>query len=333
MSKMVDFQEMRSKLLEVSDAVDASLEAGLSDPRLGSIVQVLTYDQQSTGKRLRPTLASFISLTLEGDFDKTIEFATGCELLHSASLMLDDHIDGDDTRRGRPTVSAMFGGGMSMMGTYILALFGIKRGIAINLKIGKLLVDTTERLVVGGTDELCWEGWDHADYFNIIRNKTVALFEAPCILGAIAADGGDKYEKLAENYGYHVGMAYQLSDDYVDIAKSIKIRQPIGDIKNRNTTTAIIHCYENTGKPEIRMILDLYRKKVDLPDAYLRMILDEIEACNSMEYLRKIIDFHMKKAEEISLQFPDNEHRDYLTTMPSFMVDAQMQEIDMPDFT
>ncbi len=148
----------------------------MEDEQLGDIVQVITYEHHNSGKRLRPALATLISETLKGDFDETITIASACELLHSASLMLDDTIDNDNTRRGKPSVHTMYGGGLALMGTYVLALMGLKIGINRGSEIGQLLVDTLERLVIGGSQELYWDSWEVTDYNDIIANKTAALF-------------------------------------------------------------------------------------------------------------------------------------------------------------
>lgn len=319
-------------MLEISDDVDKSMEKHLQDDQLGNIVNILMYDQHHPGKRLRPALSAFVGQTLGGDYQETVDVATACELLHSASLMLDDAIDGDDSRRGNPAVHKMFGTGMTLMGTYIYALVGIEMGIVKSQELGKLLVGVIRRLVIGSADEMTWRDWGEEPYFKIIENKTGALFEAPCEIGAIVAN--DKTNRdLAKRYGYHLGMLYQMCDDYVDIAKSIRLSEPIGDIKVQNTTIPILHCYKHTGKPEIKMLLELYRKKTNLPDSHLRMILREIEECKSLEFLMDFINDYKTKAELTALEFPNNEHRAYLEAMPQFMFDAQMDEIDMPDFT
>jgi len=322
----VNHEQIRSKMTKISEAIDDSLSHRFESDEL-----ILTYEQQNAGKRLRPALASMISDTLGGDFKTTIDMATACELLHSASLMLDDTIDGDLIRRGKPSIHTAFGGGMTMMGTYVLALLGLEIGITKSNELGKLLVDTLRRLVVGSTSELTWSDWDGQTYYNIISDKTAALFEAPCQIGAIVANRPE-FRPIAKQYGHHLGMLYQLTDDYVDIAKSIKLDAPIGDIKNKITTVAVIHTYNYTGKPEIKHLLEMYRKKVDLPDEYLRMIIGEIAQCKSLIYLDSLINTEKECAIAEAKKFPDNEHRDYLLAMPQFMIDAQREEIDMPDF-
>ena len=324
-------EQIRVKMTKISEAIDESLTTRFESDELGPIISILTYEQQNAGKRLRPALASMISDTLGGDFKTTIDIATACELLHSASLMLDDAIDNDPVRRGKPSIHKAFGGGMTMMGTYVLALLGLEIGITKSNELGKLLVDTLRRLVVGSSAELTWTDWEMQSYYDIISNKTAALFEAPCQIGAISANKTE-YRSIAHKYGHHLGMLYQFTDDYVDIAKSVKLNAPIGDIKNRITTIPIIHTYEHTGKPEIKYLLEMYRKKVDLPDEYLRMIIGEISQCKSLEYLDRLISECREVAVIEALKFPDNEHRDYLIAMPQFMIDAQKEEIDMPSF-
>jgi len=331
MAKVTD-EEIRAKLSEVSDGVDASLQKYLKDDQLQNIVNILLYEQQTSGKRLRPALATFVAQTLGGDFDKTVDIASACELLHSASLMLDDAIDGDESRRGNPAVHVAFGGGMAMMGTYIQAMIGLEMGILTDVDIGQLLIHTVRRLVVGATDEMSWNDWDPDNYFKVIDNKTAALFEAPCLIGVITSGKKKTHYTLGKQYGNCLGILYQLCDDYVDVAKSINLSEPVGDIKVRNTTIPIIHAYEHTGKAEIKMLLQLYRKKVDLPDSHLRMIINELAQCESLEYLHGIVEQYKNKAIELAQQFPDNEHRAYLESLPEYMQRAQFDEIDMPNF-
>ena len=340
MSDILDHEEIRSRILAISDDVDKSMQQHLKDDQLGNIVNILMYDQHHPGKRLRPALASFVSETLGGNYQETIDIATACELLHSASLMLDDIIDDDKTRRGNPAAHTVFGSGMTLMGTYIYALVGIELGIVRSQELGKLLVNVIRRLVIGSAEEFTWTDWDETSYMRIIGNKTASLFEAPCEIGVIVS-GALQHRDLARRYGNALGMMYQLCDDYVDIAKSIRLSEPIGDIKERVTTLPILHCYTATGKPEIRMLLDLYRKKTELPDSHLRLILYEMEACKSLEFLLDAINKYRATAESLASLFPiynrlsiSGAHpRDYLVAMPGFLFNAQMDEIEMPDLT
>jgi len=327
----VSSEDMHKKLAEISEMVDVSLDKQLQDPRLGNMVQILTYDLQNPGKRLRPAMSYFVSQSLHGDVHSTIDIATACELLHSASLMLDDIIDKDSIRRGKPTVQAAFGTGTGMMGTYILGTMGLKIGISQSSEIGMMLIETLESLVIGASTELAWSGWDEETYMDIVENKTGRLFESACAIGAIMSNRDD-YKTVAKRFGLTCGCLYQLCDDYVDIAKSIQLSEPFGDIKNQNTTMPIIHVYRNTKKPEIKLLLRLYRQKSALPDWALRMIINEISECKSLPYLLQIIHTFRSTAIQLAQKFPDPVTRKYLEALPEFLVNAQMQEIDMPDF-
>jgi len=324
-------EEMHQKLIEISEMVDESLDKQLEDPKLGNMVQILTYDLQTPGKRLRPAIAYFTALALGGDLKSTIDIATSCELLHSASLMLDDIIDGDTVRHGKPTVQAAFSGQLGLMGTYVLGTKGLEIGISQSSEIGLLLVQTLTSLVVGASTELSWADWNEETYFDIIENKTGRLFESACAIGAIMSKRKD-FLYTSKRFGLTCGMLYQLCDDYTDIKKSIQLQEPIGDIKNRNTTIPIIHAHHHTKKPEIKLLLKMYHQKVNLPDYALRLILNEIEECKSLEYLYDLIEHRKNTAISIAQAYPTPDTRKYLEALPQFMVDAQFEEIDMPNF-
>ncbi|QWU14635.1 heptaprenyl diphosphate synthase [Paenibacillus sophorae] len=203
------------------------------------------------GKRLRPVFVLMGGKFGTYDLDKLKRVAIPLELIHSASLVHDDVIDDADTRRGEPTVKAKWGDKIAMYtGDYIYA-----KALAItaelpNPRIHQILSRAMVEMTIGEMEQI-------RDFFNSeqsvrhylrrIRRKTALLIAISCQLGALAADAEPENAQLLYNYGYNVGMAFQIGDDLLDLRGTEKqIGKPPGsDMRQGNITLPVIYTLED----------------------------------------------------------------------------------------
>ena len=209
---------------QVEDRIEAVL-AGVEPDELGDEVEHVVL---SGGKRVRPTVTVLICEALGGDVEDAVDFAVGIELVHSASLVVDDIIDRSELRRGTPSAWAEYGHGPAIIASDGLlgeafALFSAdERAMQA---VSEAMVELGE----GEATELVARPESEDEYMELARRKTGALFRAAAELGAIAA-GADAYtvERFG-TYAERVGVAFQMRDDVLDAtADSADLGKPTG---------------------------------------------------------------------------------------------------------
>ena len=198
---------------------------GLDPEALSDDVRHVTL---SGGKRVRPMVTLLACETVGGDAEDAVDFGVGIELVHTASLVIDDIIDRSELRRGTTSAWAEFGYGPAIVASDGLlgeafALFSSDPAAM------QVVAEAMVELGVGEATELEAKPATEAEYMTLARRKTGALFRAAAELGAIAA-GADTFtvEALGE-YAERVGIAFQIRDDVLDaVADPEALGKPTG---------------------------------------------------------------------------------------------------------
>ncbi|SHG50159.1 polyprenyl synthetase family protein [Halobaculum gomorrense] len=192
------------RLAEVTEAVDP--------PQLSEEIEHVVL---AGGKRVRPTVTLLACEAAGGDPEDAVDFAVGVELVHNASLVVDDIIDRSDVRRGTPSAWAQFGYGPAIVGSdgmlgEAFALFSADE------QAMQVVAEAMVELGEGEATELVAKPTNEEEYMTLARRKTGALFRAAAELGAVAA-GADGFtiEAFGE-YAERVGVAFQIRDDVLD---------------------------------------------------------------------------------------------------------------------
>ncbi|WP_443660996.1 polyprenyl synthetase family protein [Clostridium sp.] len=184
--------------------------------------EIIGYFFKIPGKQLRPTLAllsaGIINNKLpESTNDQLIQFATGIELMHSASLIHDDVIDGDLFRRGQKTISRIYGKKIAVLtGDVVYSLAFSTLSNSLPKEFEQMIVELTEYMCAAEVIQAENELPTHETYLNIIKGKTALFMSVSCKIAASLA-GATKYQiTRIEEYGLNLGMAYQIMDDCMD---------------------------------------------------------------------------------------------------------------------
>lgn len=181
------------------------------------------YLRASGGKRVRPALLILSNYASGGDAtkDNVIRLATVMEMLHTATLVHDDIIDNADLRRNRSSVNARFGNQTAVLMGDWLYMSAFETTVAErSLEIIDILTRLTRKMTEGELIQLTRIGRldiSEAEYFDILERKTAFLFSACCEVGAILAGAGQAEQTALRDYGMHLGVAFQLSDDVLDL--------------------------------------------------------------------------------------------------------------------
>ncbi len=208
---------IEGRLIEVVDGVDPET--------LSNEVRHVTL---SGGKRVRPMVTILACETVGGTAEEAVDFGVGIELVHNASLVVDDIIDRSELRRGTTSAWAEFGYGPAIITSDGLlgeafALF------STDPQATQVVAEAMVELGVGEATELSAQPTNEAEYMTLARRKTGALFRAAAELGAIAA-GSDAFtvEAVGE-YAERVGIAFQIRDDVLDaVADAEELGKPTG---------------------------------------------------------------------------------------------------------
>ncbi len=242
--------DLRQKILDgVKDdlaGIEEALSANLN-PYLDLVNQIASHILFSGGKRLRPLLM-VLSAKLcgyQGNYDKT--FSTIFEYLHAATLLHDDLVDGARMRRGKPAAHRVWDNSTAVLvGDFLLA-----RALSISaqtdqMKIIRVIAEVTENMSQGEIQQLMRKGaldLTEEEYMEVIRRKTAVLFQGACRVSALIADAPEEKELALSDYGYHLGLAFQMVDDLLDYTEdSIVLGKEVGaDLKEGKVTLPVIY--------------------------------------------------------------------------------------------
>ncbi len=214
---------------------------------------------EAGGKRIRPTVCLLVFRAAGGQSPLPMDLAVACELLHNATLLHDDVIDEGELRRGRPAVRVVHGNAISILGGDYLLVRTVEMISKRGGRFIDLYTETMKQLIDGELVQLQRRGstdTTESDYFRIIEGKTASLFRWASHSGALAAGmDEDRSEKLGQ-FGWHVGMAFQIMDDVLDFTADASQlgKNLLADIGEGKMTLPVI--LASKASSEITVLLD-----------------------------------------------------------------------------
>lgn len=225
----------------------------------GLLSQVLVHIRQRGGKRMRPMLILLMAKNFGRVSSVTQHAAVGLELLHTASLVHDDVVDESCERRGQASVNALYDNKVSVLvGDFILStalLYVSKTHSEVIVRylseLGRTLSDGEILQLTNIQNEAITE----TAYYEIIKRKTAALFEACAAIGAESAGASHNDVEAARKFGQNLGIIFQIRDDIFDYYDSKEIGKPTGnDMLEGKLTLPVIHALKSTGNAEMMML-------------------------------------------------------------------------------
>ena len=225
----------------------------------GLLSQVLVHIRQRGGKRMRPMLILLMAKNFGRVSSVTQHAAVGLELLHTASLVHDDVVDESCERRGQASVNALYDNKVSVLvGDFILStalLYVSKTHSEVIVRylseLGRTLSDGEILQLTNIQNEAITE----IAYYEIIKRKTAALFEACAAIGAESAGASHDDVEAARKFGQNLGIIFQIRDDIFDYYDSKEIGKPTGnDMLEGKLTLPVIYALKSTGNAEMMML-------------------------------------------------------------------------------
>ena len=215
----------------------------------GLLSQVLVHIRQRGGKRMRPMLILLMAKNFGRVSSVTQHAAVGLELLHTASLVHDDVVDESCERRGQASVLV----GDFILSTALLYVSKTHSEVIVRYlsELGRTLSDGEILQLTNIQNEAITE----TAYYEIIKRKTAALFEACAAIGAESAGASHDDVEAARKFGQNLGIIFQIRDDIFDYYDSKEIGKPTGnDMLEGKLTLPVIYALKSTGNAEMMML-------------------------------------------------------------------------------
>lgn len=282
---------------------------------------------QAGGKRLRPVFVLLSGAFGTYDKDQLARAAVALELIHMASLVHDDVVDNADTRRGRPTVKANYGARLAMYtGDFIFAQALSVLSEISDKNFHKKLSKAIERMCVGEIEQI-------RDLYNLdqsmrkylvrIHRKTALLIEMSCMLGGVVSGANPIYVTALRRFGYHAGMAFQITDDILDFTSSgQKLGKPVGsDLRQGNVTAPTLFALmdQATGH-ELRELLIEAKFSDGFNDPErMERVIQLIGSSQGIVCAQELADRYLQKAHDALMALPDTHERSILSAMSGFI--------------
>lgn len=260
----------------------------------GMLETVLNHIRQRAGKRMRPMLILLMAKCFGSVNASTQHAAVGLELLHTASLVHDDVVDESGERRGQQSVNALYDNKVAVLvGDYILSTALLNVAQTGSQTIVSYLARLGQTLANGEILQLTSNGGENISeetYYDVIKQKTAALFEACCAMGALSSGASEEAVKAASEFGQKLGIIFQIRDDIFDYYDSKEIGKPTGnDMAEGKLTLPVIHCVLTSGNEEMLQIAHKVKSHDVSPEEIARLVAFTKEN-GGIEYAQQVME-------------------------------------------
>jgi heptaprenyl diphosphate synthase len=277
---------------------------------------------QAGGKRLRPALYFLCSRIGQAELTQVMPMAVAIELIHMATLVHDDVIDTATTRRGKATANACWGNNLSVLtGDYLFAkAFSIVTADGNSQEL-KILTDVIcavcEGEIIQNKDTFNPDQSEQ-EYLIRIAKKTADFIAASCQLGGMVAGLTAVEVEALQAYGYAIGMAFQVTDDILDITASAEqIGKPVGnDLRQGVVTLPVIYALEHSAdRNELRQII----VERDMSEQKIKRGLAIVHDTDAIEYSYQRVADYLKQARNVLPAACNGKLREALLSVADFV--------------
>lgn len=275
------------------EKVEDLLRGGLDDGTETGRVALRTVD--AGGKRLRPLLVLLGCQAAGGTVtERVLRVAAGVELIHTASLIHDDIMDGATLRRGEPTVAAEKGNSRAItVGDYLFVKGYQLAAMDLDAETINRVAEACSSLAEGQyKEEDLKENPSDADlYFYVVENKTAAFIAACAEIGAQLGGADPPTRRRFRDFGYNLGVAFQLVDDVLDATGTVEtLGKDVGnDVRNGAK-----------GGPAVFAL--------QAEHAHLGKLVQDLYATKGVERTKELAEVFADRARDAAAGFADNEH-------------------------
>lgn len=294
----------------------------------GLLQQALDHIRQRTGKRMRPMLILLMAKSAGGISDVTLHAAVGLELLHTASLVHDDVVDESEERRGQASVNKLYDNKVAVLvGDFILSTALLHISYTHNEVIVRYLAELGRTLSNGEILQLSnihARDFSEETYYQVIRQKTAALFEACAAIGVLSGGAAEEDVENAKTFGRNLGIIFQIRDDIFDYYDQSEIGKPTGnDMAEGKLTLPAIYALNTTNSPEM---LDIAHKVKDgtVTKEEIERLVNFTKANGGIEYAEKRMwELHAEAAALLETEVSDPDVKRSLKAYLDYVIERQ----------
>lgn len=295
----------------------------------GMLSQVLDHIRQRAGKRMRPMLILLMAKNFGQITSATQHAAVGLELLHTASLVHDDVVDESAERRGQASVNKVFDNKVAVLvGDYILSTALLQVSFTHSEEIVRYLAELGRTLSNGEILQLSnIQNQEISEnvYYQVIKQKTAALFEACAALGALSAGADEANIESARRFGQNLGIIFQIRDDIFDYYDLGEIGKPTGnDMAEGKLTLPVIYALKST-RDEDMMTLARKVKNGSVTAEEIARLVAFTKAHGGIEYAdRRMWDFHAEAMLFLDTEVNDEAVRRSLKAYLDYVIERKL---------
>ncbi|OPX60322.1 MAG: Short chain isoprenyl diphosphate synthase [Methanobacterium sp. PtaB.Bin024] len=324
--------EVTEILKRYSADIDQEITRALETVDPETLLQASEHLVKAGGKKLRPALAVLSAEAVGGNVQCALKTGAAVELIHTFSLIHDDIMDQDDKRRGKPSVHVLWGEPMAILAGDTLfskAFETVMKSEEDGVTAEKILpalqtvVDSCVKICEGQALDMGFaERLDvsEGEYLMMIFKKTAALIAAATKSGAILGGGTpEQVEALAE-YGRLIGMAFQIQDDYLDVASSEEdLGKPVGsDIVEGKMTLLVVHALSQADEKDTERLITILKEE---GDQNVSEAVDILEKYGSIQYAWNVAQEDVNQAKSLLDILDDSPAKDALILLADFVLE------------
>lgn len=274
---------------------------------------------------MRPMLILLIAKNYGGISSVTQHSAVGLELLHTASLVHDDVVDESKERRGQASVNAEYNNKVAVLvGDYVLSTALLNVALTNNTHIVQSLAELGRTLSNGEILQLSNiqnSEFSEEVYYEVIKMKTAALFEACCEIGAMSANATEEDLEKAKTFGRNLGIIFQIRDDIFDYYDSKEIGKPTGnDMSEGKLTLPVLYALNSTDDNEMKTIARKVKSR-DVSQEEISRLVAFTKANGGIEYAeQKMLELRSQCLQFIDAESVTEEIRIALTAYIDYVI-------------
>ena len=312
-TELNDFKELFDRSLSHSD---------------GLLSQALDHICQRAGKRMRPMLILLLAKCHGGITEVTQHAAVGLELLHTASLVHDDVVDESEERRGQASVNDVYGNKVAVLvGDYILSTALLNISYTHNDVIVRYLAELGQRLSNGEILQLQnihKKDFSEEAYYQVIKQKTAALFEACAAMGALSGGAKEEDIEYAKQFGSNLGVIFQIRDDIFDYYDQSEIGKPTGnDMAEGKLTLPALYALNSTKDKEMTEIAFKVKDGTVTKDEIARLV-EFTKVNGGIDYAeKKMWELHAHSLELLDKEVEDGPVKDSLKAYLDYVIERK----------
>jgi geranylgeranyl pyrophosphate synthase len=275
------------------------------------------------GKRVRPTVALLVSAMLGVEQSRAITLAAAVELLHTATLVHDDLIDGALLRRGNPTLNSQWNTSATILAGDFLFSQAASLGAEVDsIPVMQMFAKALSTIVNGEIGQIFGRGRPakRADYYARIYAKTASMFELAARAPAYLVEDGEPYGEDLLVYGYEIGMAFQIVDDVLDFSSdATTVGKPVANDLRQGLVTLPVYYYAELEPEDASLRTVLAGESLAVTE--LDALIERMRGSEAMQLALEEAEGHSAKALATLETLPDCPERQALADLTEYVVE------------